>query len=94
MLCQSYPSNKYNVPLHKKENNVQMITRLKTGQVVVEDLYMSLCAFHLAQLISTVLRPCFRLTMAVNMVTVPETESGTKIDHTQKRRFRHGAVIP
>ena len=32
--------------------------------------------------------------MTVNMVTLPEPQSGTKRpkDHTQKRRFRHSAI--
>jgi hypothetical protein len=37
---------------------------------VVYDLYMSLYAFHLGQIISTVL--------GVNMVTLPEPQSGAK----------------
>ena len=36
---------------------------------------MSLYAFHLGQIISTVLG---QLTMAIKMVTLPEPESGTK----------------
>jgi hypothetical protein len=43
--------------------------------ILVQDLYMSLYAFHLGQIISTVLG---QVDHDVNMVTLPEPQSGTK----------------
>ena len=57
-------------------NELQNNFANKHGVHIVWDLYMSLYAFYLGQIISTVLGQV--LTMAVKMVTLPKRESGTK----------------
>ena len=60
--------------------------------VVVEDLYMSLYAFHLGQIISTVLRQVDHDGQHGNAARTPIRDETSETDHTHKRRFRHTAI--
>ena len=60
---------------------------------VVEDLYMSLYAFHLGQIISTVLGQVDHEGQHGNAARTPIRGETSETDHTQKRRFRgHSAI--
>ena len=59
---------------------------------VVEDLYMSLYAFHLGQIISTVLWQVDHDGQHGNAARTPIRDETSETDHTQKRRFRHTAI--
>ena len=53
---------------------------------------MSLYAFHLGQIISTVLGQVDHGGQDGNAARIRVRDETSKIDHTQKRRFRHGAI--
>jgi hypothetical protein len=60
---------------------------------LVEDLYMSLYAFHLGQIISTVLGQVDHDGQHDgNAARTPIWGETSETDHTQKRRFRHTAI--
>ena len=60
--------------------------------LLVEDLYMSLYAFHLGQIISTVLWQVDHDGQHGNATRTPIRDETSETDHTQKRRFRHTAI--
>ena len=53
---------------------------------------MSLYAFHLGQIISTVLRQVDHDRQHGNAALTPIWGETSKTDHTQKRHFRHSAI--
>ena len=56
---------------------------------------MSLYAFHIGQIISTVLRVLGQVDHSGQDCDADRTrirDKTSKTDHTQKRRFRHGAI--
>ena len=53
---------------------------------------MSLYAFHLGQIISTVLRQVDHDSQHGNAARTPIRDETSETDHTQKRRFRHTAI--
>jgi hypothetical protein len=53
---------------------------------------MSLYAFHLGQIISTVLGQVDHDGRRVNAARTPIRGETSKTDHTQKRRFRHSVI--
>ena len=53
---------------------------------------MSLYAFHLGQIISTVLRQVDHDGQHGNAARTPIRDETSKTDHTQKRRSRHSAI--
>ena len=52
---------------------------------------MSLCAFHLGQIISTVLGQVDYDGQHGNVARIRNRDETSESDHTLKRRFRHGA---
>ena len=63
-----------------------------TVPYLVEDLYMSLYAFHLGHIISTVLGQVDHVGRHGNAARTPIRGETSKTDHTQKRRFSHTAI--
>ena len=61
-------------------------------EYIVQDLYMSLYAFHLGQIISTVLGQVDHDGQHGNASQTPIRDETSETDHTQKRRFRHSAI--
>jgi hypothetical protein len=59
---------------------------------IVKDLYVSLYAFHLGQIISTVLGQVDHGGQHGNAAETPIRDKMSETDHTQKRRFRHCAI--
>ena len=59
---------------------------------IVEDLYMSLYAFHLGQIISTVLGQVDYDGRHGNAARTPIRGETSETDHTQRRRSRHSAI--
>ena len=55
---------------------------------------MSLYAFHLGQIISTVLGQVDHGSQDGNAAQTRIQDEMSETDHTQKRRFRHGANFP
>jgi hypothetical protein len=53
---------------------------------------VSLCAFHLGQIISTVLGQVDHDGQHGNAARTPIRDETSETDHTQKRRFRHSAI--
>jgi hypothetical protein len=53
---------------------------------------MSLYAFHLGQIISTILGQVDHDDQHVNAVRTPNWNETSKTDHAQKRRFHHSAI--
>jgi hypothetical protein len=53
---------------------------------------MSLYAFNLGQIISTVLRQVGHDRQHGNAARTPIRDETSETDHTQKRRFRHSAI--
>ena len=60
--------------------------------IIVLDLYMSLYAFHLGQIISTVLGQVDHGGQDGNALRTQIRDETSETDHTQKQRFRHGAI--
>ena len=60
--------------------------------LLVWDLYMSLYTFHLGQIISTVLGWVDNGCQVGNAARTRIRDETSETDHTQKRRFRHGAI--
>ena len=59
---------------------------------LVEDLYMSLYAFHLGQILSTVLGQVDHDGQHGNDARTPIRDETSETDHAQKRRLRHSAI--
>ena len=59
---------------------------------LIKDLYMSLYAFHLEQIISTVLGQVDHGSQGGNAARTRIQDETPETDHTQKQRFRHGAI--
>ena len=53
---------------------------------------MSLCAFHLGQIVSTVLGQFDHGSQDGNVAQTQIRDKTSETDHTQKRRFRHGDI--
>ena len=53
---------------------------------------MSLCAFHLGQIVSTVLGQVDHGGQDGNAARARIRDETSETGHTQKRRFRHGAI--
>ena len=60
--------------------------------IIVSVLYMSLYAFHLGQIISTVLGQVDHGDQDGNAARTRIRDETFETNHTQKRRFRHGAI--
>jgi hypothetical protein len=60
--------------------------------ILVDDLYISLYAFHLGQIISTDLGQVDHDGQHVNAAGTPIPDKTSETNHTQKRRFRHSAI--